>query len=76
MKDNKPNNLFQKIKLFFKEDERDEYELFFIAHFDKLITLSETKLEEQINFAKERLISRKQEAKEHAEILKAIEKAL
>ena len=76
LEDSKPNNMFQKIKNFFKEDKRDEYELFFISQFDKLVTLSETKLEEEINFAKERLISRKQEAKDHAEILKSIEKAL
>ena len=76
LEDSKPNNMFQKMKNFFKEDKRVEYELFFISQFDKLITLSETKLEEKINFAKERLIPRKQEAKDHAEILKSIEKAL
>ena len=76
LEDSKPNNMFQKIKNFFKEDKRDEYRLYFSSKFDRFNTLSETKLEEEIDFAKERLIFRKQEAKEHAEILKSIEKAL
>ncbi len=76
LKDNKPNNLFQKIKNFFKEDERDEYELFFNSKFDNFNTLSETKLEEEINLAKEILISNKQDEEEIAEMLKSIEEKL
>ena len=76
LKDNKPNNLFQKIKRFFKEDERDEYELFFNSKFDNFNTLSETKLEEKINLAKEILISSKKDEEKIAEILKSVEEKL
>ena len=68
-----------KIKNFFKadkEDKRDEYRLYFSSKFDRFNTLSETKLEEEIDFAKERLIFRKQRAEEHAEILKSIKETL
>ena len=79
LEDSKPNNMFQKIKNFFKadkEDKRDEYRLYFSSKFDRFNTLSETKLEEEIDFAKERLIFRKQRAEEHAEILKSIKETL
>ena len=76
LEDSKPNNMFQKIKNFFKadkEDKRDEYRLYFSSKFYKFNTLSETKLEEEIDFAKERLIFKKQRAEEHAKILESIE---
>lgn len=81
LKDSKPNNIniFQKIKNFFnadKKDKRIEYELCFNSKFDKFNTLSETKLEDGIDLAKKRLISRKQEEEKHAEILKSIEESL
>lgn len=78
LEDSKPNNMFQKIKNFFKvdkEDKRDEYRFFFNSESDRFNTLSEAELEDNIYYAKERLILKKQEAEEHAEILKSIEEA-
>ena len=76
LKDNKPNNMFQRIKQFFKTDERDEYKLIFNSESDNFNTLSETKLEEELIYAKKSLISSKQEEEEIAEMLKSIEEKL
>ena len=71
-----PKTILQKIKNFFKEDERDEYELFFNSKFDNFNTLSETKLEEEINLAKKILISSKKDEEKIAETLKSVKEKL